>query len=43
MPPHPSTHLEMLQYYQNEPKFIGVYSRHNVPNIKDATSICNNS
>ena len=27
MPPHPSTNFEIQKYYQNEPKFNGVYSR----------------
>ena len=36
MPPHPSTNFEIQKYYQNEPRFNGVYSRDNLPNnIKD--------
>ena len=30
--PHPLTNLETQKYYQNEPKFNGVYSRDNLPN-----------
>ena len=35
MSPHPLANLEMQKYYQNEPKFNGVYSRSNLPKIKD--------
>ena len=36
MPPHPLTNFEIQNYYyQNEPKFNGVYSRNNSPKIKD--------
>ena len=35
MPPHPLTNFEIQKYYQNEPKFNGVYSRNNLPKIKD--------
>ena len=35
MPPHPFTNFEIRRYYQNEPKFNGVYSRNNLPKIKD--------
>ena len=26
-PPHPLTYFEIQKYYQNEPKFNGVYSK----------------
>ena len=29
--PHPLTNFEIQAYYQNEPTFIGVYSRDNLP------------
>ena len=29
--PHPLTNFEIQAYYQNEPRFIGVYSRDNLP------------
>ena len=32
LPPHPLTNFEIQEYYQNEPKFNGVFSRHNLPN-----------
>ena len=36
MPPHPLTNFEIQKYYQNEPKFNGVYSRNNLPKINRA-------
>ena len=42
MLPHPSTNFEMQKYYQNEPKFNGVYSRNNWSiEIKDGAHIIN--
>ena len=39
MTPHPLTNFEIQTYYQNETRFIGVYSRDNLPNkIKDGGS-----
>ena len=35
MPPHPLTNSKIQKYYQNEPKVSGVYSRNNLPKIKD--------
>ena len=35
MPPHSLTNFEVQKYYQSEPKFNGVYSRNNLPKIKD--------
>ena len=35
MPPHPLTNFEIQKYYQNEPKFNGIYSKNNLPKIKD--------
>ena len=31
MPPHSLTNFELKEYYKNEPRFNGVYSRHNLP------------
>ena len=31
MPRHPLTNFEIQKYYQNVPKFNGVYSRNNLP------------
>ena len=33
MPPHPLTNFEIREYYENEPRFNGVYSRNNLPKI----------
>ena len=33
--------MEIQKYYQNEPKFNGVYSRDNLPRIKDGTYVVN--
>ena len=41
MPPHPLTNFEIQKYYQNEPKFNGVYSGDNLPKIKDGTYVIN--
>ena len=35
IPFHPLTNFEISEYYENEPRFNGVYSRDNLPaNIK---------
>ena len=34
MLPHPLTNLDIQKYYQNEPKFNGVYSENNLSKIK---------
>ena len=39
MPPHPLTNFEIKKYYQNEPKFNGVYSRNSLPKIKDGAYV----
>ena len=31
-PPHPLTYVKIQEYYQNEPRFNGVFSRDNLPN-----------
>ena len=41
MPLHPLTNFEIQKYYQNEPKFDGVYTRNNLPKIKDGTYVTN--
>ena len=33
--------FDIQKYYQNKPKFNGVYSRNNLPKIKDRASIIN--
>ena len=50
MAPHPLTNLEIQKYYQNhaqrssknEIRFNGVYSRDNLPKIKDG-GVCDES
>ena len=34
MPSDPLTNFEVQKYYQNEPRFNGVFSRDNLPKIK---------
>ena len=42
MTPYPLTNLEIQAYYQNEPRFNGVYSRDNLPDkIKDGAYVVN--
>ena len=41
MLPHPLINFEIQRYYQNEPKFNGVYSRNNLPKIKDEAYVIN--
>ena len=41
MSPHPFTNFEIQKYYQNEPKFNSVYSRNNIPKIKDGVYVIN--
>ena len=38
---HPLTNFEIQKYYQNEPRFKGVYSRDNLTEIKDGAYIIN--
>ena len=41
IPPHPLTNFEIQNYYQNEPRFTGVYSIDNLPRIKDGAYVIN--
>ena len=41
MPRHPLTNFEIQKYYENEPRFHGVYSRENLQKVKDVTYIIN--
>ena len=41
MSPHPLINFEIQEYCQSEPKFNGVYSRNNLPKIKDEAYIIN--
>ena len=41
MTPHPLTSFEIQKFYQNEPRFNGVFSRDNLPKIKDGAYVIN--
>ena len=43
LPPHLLTNFEIQEYYQNEPRFNGVFSRDNLPNnnIKNGAYVIN--
>ena len=41
MQPHPLTNFGIQKYYQNEPRFNGVYSRNNLPKIKEGAYVIN--
>ena len=42
LPFHPLTNIERSEYYKNEPRFNGVYSRNNLPNkIKKGAYVIN--
>ena len=41
MLPHPLINFKIQKYCQNELKFYGVYSRNNLPKIKDGAYVIN--
>ena len=41
MSSHPLNNFEIQKYYHNQPRFNGVYSRDNLPKIKDGTYVIN--
>ena len=41
MPPHPLTNFEIQKYYQNKSIFNGVYSKNDLPEIKDGAYVIN--
>ena len=41
MPPYPLTNFEIQKQYENKPRFNGVYSRNNLPKIKDGAYVIN--
>ena len=41
MPPHPLTNFQIQKYYKNELRFNGVYSRGNLPKIRDGAYVIN--
>ena len=41
IPPHLLTNLEIQKYYENKPRFNGVYSRDNLSTVKDGAYVIN--
>ena len=41
MLPHPLTNFEIQKYYQDEPRFTGIYSRDNLPKVRDGAYVIN--
>ena len=41
MLPYPLPNFEIKKYYQNQTRFNGVYSRNNLPKIKDEVYVIN--
>ena len=41
MPPYPLTNFEIQKYYRNEQKFNSVFSRDNLPKIKEGGYVIN--
>ena len=41
IPAHPLTNIDTEEYYNNEPKFNGVYSRDNLSKIKNGAYVIN--
>ena len=41
MSPHALINSEIQKYYQNESKFNGVYSRNDLPKMKDGAYVIN--
>ena len=41
MLPYSLTNFEIQKYYQNEPRFNGLYSRYNLPKLKDGADVIN--
>ena len=38
---HPLTNFEIQKFYQNELRFKGLYSRYNLPKLKDGADVIN--
>ena len=41
IPPHSLTNFEIREYYENEPRLNGIYSRDNLPKTKNGAHIIN--
>ena len=40
MPAHPLTNYEIIEYFKDEPRFNGVFSRNNLPKTIKKEVIC---
>ena len=40
MPSHPLTNFEIQKYYQNDPRFNGVFPRDNLPKKNKGWGLC---
>ena len=38
---HPSSNIEITKYFNYEPKFDGVFSREDLPRLKDEANVIN--
>ena len=38
---HPLSNFEIQKYYQNEPRLNGLYSKNNLPKVKDGEYVIN--
>ena len=43
VPPHPLTNFEIQEYFENKPRFNGVYSRDNLPKKNKGWGLCHKS
>ena len=43
IPPHPLTNFEIQEYFENKPRFNGVYSRDNLPKKNKGWGLCHKS
>ena len=43
LPAHPLTNFEIREYYQNEPRYNGVFSRDNLPDDNNNNNNNNNN
>ena len=41
MPPHPLTNFEIQKHHHNYTRFNGVYSRENLPKVKEEAYVIN--
>ena len=41
MPPHPLTNFDIIDYFKDEPRFNGIYSKDNLPKLKEGVYVIN--